>query len=864
MRKEGGMYVNTSEMQLSGNQLLITKTPGKAYRVLSGHVLVFVIPLNAEDTPGRRWLLCELQQGDVVPTLYYDSFDTKGEACKWAFGLSALEPSTLELIEDHKELQNTFASKAGLRDYDLIGFEESAVESYRLEAMREQRNLFATGEERKNTYHRSMEVIYKLFQENTKQFRKKHDLTGNALYDACVRLCDLRGITPIGLEVLLANCGRRFTVQDFARVSGFICREVVLEEAWYHLDAGPLLAFRSDNGQPVVCFPQKPGKYVMWDATTDNFIPIDEDVAEQLDPRAIVFYRPFPYEKITVRKLLMFALKDVKWRDVAAILLFTFFGTMVGLLTPYLNELMYDLFIPLGDAPGLQGVCAVILACALGNITFTVVKNIANFRVLSRMKYSVQAAVMDRLFNLPESFFRKYDSADLGQRALSVSTVFSQLSSSVVGTGITAIFSSAYLWRMFSYSGSLSCVAIWMVLMVMLLALYLGQKELKFERERIASNSEATSMMFQFLHGISKLRIAGAENRALYQYLSHYTESRKLDMRKETYTLYISILFASVNTCFLLVFYGMLVQQSIGMTVGAFMGFTAAFGAFSAAMLNLVTTMLQILEVIPAYERMKPILETLPEKQEDAAMPGELFGEIEMSHVSFAYAEDAPMVLKDISFRIQPGEYIGIVGSSGCGKSTLLKLLLGFETPQAGRVYYDGRDIDSLDKRELRKRFGVVLQNGGLITGSIYDNITITTPSATLEQVEQAVRDAGLENDIANMPMGLHTVLSEGDGSISGGQRQRILIARAIVGKPKILFFDEATSALDNATQAAVCESLEQLHVTRVAIAHRLSTIMHCDRIFVMDDGKIVEEGNYEQLMAQKGLFYRLASRQMS
>jgi ATP-binding cassette subfamily C protein len=281
-------------------------------------------------------------------------------------------------------------------------------------------------------------------------------------------------------------------------------------------------------------------------------------------------------------------------------------------------------------------------------------------------------------------------------------------------------------------------------------------------------------------------------------------------------------------------------------------------------MLAMVDMILQILEALPAFERVKPILETLPEKQEEAVMPGDLLGEIEGNHVSFSYSEDGPTVLKDVSFRIKPGEYIGIVGSSGCGKSTLLKLLLGFETPQSGRVYYDGRDIDSIDKRELRKRLGVVLQNGGLITGSIYDNVTITTPYATKEQVEQAIRDVGLEKDIAYMPMGLHTVLSEGEGSVSGGQRQRILIARAIVGQPKILYFDEATSALDNATQAAVCEGLENLHVTRVAIAHRLSTIMHCDRIFVMDDGNIVEEGNYEQLMEKQGLFYRLASRQMT
>ena len=244
-------------------------------------------------------------------------------------------------------------------------------------------------------------------------------------------------------------------------------------------------------------------------------------------------------------------------------------------------------------------------------------------------------------------------------------------------------------------------------------------------------------------------------------------------------------------------------------------------------------------------------------------MAGDLTGMVEISNVSFAYDKDSPPVIKDISLRIKPGEYIGIVGASGCGKSTLLKLLLGFEKPQTGRIYYDGRDIDGMDKRELRKRFGVVLQNGGLITGSIYDNITITTPSATREQVLQAVRDAGLEKDVADMPMGLNTVLSEGDGSISGGQKQRILIARAIVGKPKLLFFDEATSALDNATQAVVCESLEKLNATRIVIAHRLSTIIHCDRIFVMDAGRIVEEGSFEQLMKQKGLFYHLASRQI-
>lgn len=855
--------MDTTVINLSGNQLLLTEKPGEAYRILSGRVLVYILPLKEDSTPGRRWLLCELGPNDVVPTLFYISTNIKGEPCRWVFGLSALEPSKLEIVKDNKDIQYIFSERAGLRDYKQIGFEESAVENYRLENMRDQRTLFASGEERKETYSRSLEVIYRLFRNNKLERRQIHEPTGNVLYDACARLCDWQGIEPVSLDVLRANCGRRFSAKDLARVSGFICRDIILEENWFNRDVGAFLAFQGNDKKPVVCLPKKAGKYLMWDPVNDSVVPVTEKIASQLDPRAMIFYRPFPREEITLKKLMIFALQDINRLDVINILLFALLGTLVGLLIPYLNEQMFDLFIPLGDAPGLQGVCAVVLACSLGNITFTVVKNLANFRALNRMKYSVQAAVLDRLFNLPESFFRGYDSADLGQRAMGISQVFSMLASTVVEVGLTAVFSLMYLWRMFKYTGKLSWISIGMLLVAMVVILLLGRKELKYEREQMELDSQVASMMFQFLSGISKLRIAGAENRALYEYLHCYTDSRKLDVRKEKYNLLVTILTGAVSTIFSMVFYYIMIHQSIELSVGAFMGFTTAFGSFSSAMMSLVSAYLQVNAIGPAFDRMKPILNTLPEQQEDMGMPGDLTGEIEMSNVTFTYDEDSPPVIKDLSFRIEAGEYIGIVGASGCGKSTLLKLLLGFEKPQTGRIYYDGRDIDAIDKRELRKRFGVVLQNGGLITGSIHDNITITTPSATLEQVKQAVRDAGLEGDIADMPMGLHTILAEGDGAISGGQKQRVLIARAIVGKPKLLFFDEATSALDNATQAAVCESLEKLSATRVVIAHRLSTIISCDRIFVMDAGQIVEEGNFKQLMERKGLFYDLASRQM-
>ena len=442
--------------------------------------------------------------------------------------------------------------------------------------------------------------------------------------------------------------------------------------------------------------------------------------------------------------------------------------------------------------------------------------------------------------------------------------IFQVFADVAVNTLLSGIFSLLYLWKMFGYMKELAKLSLIMVLIFMVLIGFIGYRQLKYEGEKMELDGKIASIMYQFLSGISKIRIAGIENRALYEYLKPYSKSREINIRKEKMSVGVNALVGAAPVMFAMVLYYVVIKKSIPVTVGSFMGFMTAFGSFSGSMMQMVSSFLQCNAVIPAYERCKPILCCLPEYEEDAILPGKLTGDIEVNNVTFSYNPDAEPVLKDLSFHIKEGEYIGIVGSSGCGKSTLLKLLLGFEKPQQGKIYYDGKDIDSMDKRELRKKFGVVLQDGKLISGSIYDNIVITAPSATMKRVEQVVREVGLEEDIKQMPMGLHTILSENSGTISGGQQQRILIARAIVGRPKILFFDEATSALDNVTQAMVCESLSRLHSTRMVIAHRLSTVMDCDRIFVMDGGSIVEQGSYRELMEQKGLFYELAKRQMA
>lgn len=846
------------EIRIQGGQTYVTQDNTTAYEVVSGHVLVYLMPY-VKGKAGRRQFLLEAEEGERIPGFASDS-ELLGS---WRLGLVALDKAALKAIpgEADDELKADFAKRAQIRLFDVEEFEEQLIEKYNINIIKEEGYIYATAQEQESTYEKSLKIIYGLFHKKEKQTIPE---SGNELYDTAAFLCSRADISVVPFELLQESCGRRFKLEDIARVSHFITREVVLEEKWYKRDSGPLLAWIKEGKHPIACVPAGPGKYMAHDVGKGTAVVIDAEYAELLEPKAQMFYRPFPPKAMKAKDLFRFGFRNVYKGDIARLLLLALVGTLIGLLIPYLNEQLYDKFIPMGNKSGLIQICCVVLACTIGNITFTIVKNLATFRSINSMEYAVQSAVYDRLFNLPESFFREYDSADLAQRALGISSIYNAIADVAAKTMLSAVFSLMYLWRMFKYSKKLSWVSILMLVVCMAVIVVIGIVQTKYEKEKMETDTEASSALYQFLNGIAKIRIAGVENRALYEYLKPYSRSRSINIRKEKMTVMVNTLMGVMEVCFSIVLYYLMIKKNIGLSVGAFMGFSAAFGSFSGAMLEIVSSLLTVNDVKPAYDRAKPILRTLPENNEDMIMPGALTGEIEVNNISFAYNEASGNILNNLSFHIKPGEYIGIVGSSGSGKSTLLKLLLGFEKPQMGKIYYDGKDVDGMDKRELRKKFGVVLQDGGLISGSIYENITITAPSCKMDRVKEVIREVGLEGDINQMPMGLHTVLSENSGTISGGQRQRILIARAIVGKPKIIYFDEATSALDNVTQSMVCESLEKLKATRLVIAHRLSTVMNCDRIFVLERGELVEQGNYHDLMEKKGRFYDLAIRQIS
>ena len=450
-------------------------------------------------------------------------------------------------------------------------------------------------------------------------------------------------------------------------------------------------------------------------------------------------------------------------------------------------------------------------------------------------------------------------------RANGIAEIRKLLSGAVLTSLLTGVFSLFNFALLFYYDSKLALIGLSVITVAVLFIIGTGYFQMKYQRALKDVEGKISGIVFQIITGISKLRVAGAEGYAFAYWAKKFAEQRRLAFRGRMILNRLSVFnsvlpIAASLAIFSWISFG---SDRLQILTGDFLAFNAAFSQFLVAIIAMSSSILLIVSLLPSYERIEPILQALPEADHAKASPGELSGEIEVSHVTFRYESDGPAILKELSFHIKPGEFVAFVGPSGSGKSTLFRLLLGFETPERGAIQFDGQDLSVLDVDAVRGQIGVVLQQSRIMPGNIFDNI-VGSSLLTLDDAWEAARMAGLETDIKEMPMGMHTVIGEGASTFSGGQRQRLLIARAIANRPRILLFDEATSALDNRTQSIVSESLERLQATRIVIAHRQSTIINADRIFVVQDGRIVQSGPYQELIDQQGLFKELAKRQLA
>ena len=657
-------------------------------------------------------------------------------------------------------------------------------------------------------------------------------------------------------------------VSSIAKASGVRVRSVALKGEWWRQDNGPFLAFMEESKKPVALLPGSAHSYNIFDPAQGHTIPVTAEIATLLKPFAYVIYRPFPPIKLSAWNILKFGLLGCKG-ELLTIVFMGIAAGLLGIITPYATGVIFDTLIPGSERAQLAQMTVFLIIIAIATTMVNFARNFTFLRLEGKLDAAIQAAVWDRLLSLPVSFFRDYSSGDLAQRSLGIAAIRQALTGSTFTAILSGIFSIFSFFLLFYFSWKLAFIASLLVLCAFLLSLTCGVLQLRRQRQISLLSGRIASMLLQFVIGIAKFRVSGTESRAFAAWAREFSQKKQVATEasaiSNVLTVFNSVFPLICNGVIFYCYYEFLLSEPLGqaMTTGMFLAFLAAFIQFLTAALLLSSAIISALNVVPAYERAKPIFHALPEGATGSANPGKLTGAIELNNISFRYRPNTPLVLRDVSLRIEPGQFVAFVGASGSGKSTLVRLLLGFEVPESGAIFYDGQDLTGLDVQAVRQQMGVVLQSTRPINGSIFQNIVGSAP-LSVEDAWEAARLAGIDQDIHRMPMGMHTHLGDGGGSISGGQRQRLMIARAIVGRPRILLFDEATSALDNHTQAVVSRSLESLQATRVVIAHRLTTIIKADRIFVMDRGSIVQSGTYEELIGLPGLFRELAIRQMA
>lgn len=646
-------------------------------------------------------------------------------------------------------------------------------------------------------------------------------------------------------------------------------RTVRLDDGWWRQEGMPAIAFRLEDQKPVALFFER-GRWRCFDPVDGREAGVTQSVARKLEPHALSVYIPLP-GRVSLKEMLSVALRGLR-TDFKAVFLIGMMGGIIALAPAWLMSTIFNTVIPAADMFGLFQAGVILSSAAVSGAFLVLSRSILMLRIKTRSSFQLQAAVWGRLFNLPSRFFSRYTAGDLANRVMGVDAIREHLADNVTIGCMTLLFAVPNLALMLYFSGSMTIVGLMAILIFISLMCWVGYRNYRNQQQQYRYEGDLAGIGLQVLTGIAKIRMAISENRAFIRWAGVLGEKIRWESRSIDNMNVMAVLNALFPPLMTGIFFLIIGSRWRGTTlnVGEYLAFTAAFSSLLVAFTGFAGVLPALLTTGALYKRLKPILEAAPEIVETKEPAGEIDGNVEIRNVTFRYGQDladasrdngrGSPVLENVSITARSGEFIAIVGPSGAGKSTIARLLLGFETPETGGIFYGGIDLSSVNLRDLRKQLGVVLQGGGLINGSIYENIAGAS-GMSLDAAWEAARSAGLDKDIEAMPMGMYTIVY--NGAVSGGQQQRILIARALARNPKLIIFDEATSALDNEIQAHVSDSLERLNATRIVIAHRLSTIINADRIYVLEAGKVVQSGTFAELTQQSGLFQQLAKRQM-
>ncbi|MFJ8146675.1 NHLP bacteriocin export ABC transporter permease/ATPase subunit [Streptomyces sp. NPDC096048] len=684
----------------------------------------------------------------------------------------------------------------------------------------------------------------------------------DATYAACGLVARAAGIPLAEPARNGTESDRLDPVERVAVASRVRTRTVRLDGRWWRDDVGPLIGHRALSGAPVALLWRR-GGYVAVHPATGRETPVEKANAEEFEPRAVMFYRPLPERRLSPLRLLRFWIRGTRG-DLTGLLLAGLVTVGLGALVPIATGKVLGEFVPKAQTGLIVQVCLAVMLSSVVAAAFMLMQNLTILRLEGRVEATLQPAVWDRLLRLPTKFFSERSTGELASAAMGISAIRRLLAGVGPTVAQSVTVGAMNLGLLLWYSVPMALAAIGMLVVVAAVFLGLGLWQVRWQRRLVKLTNRLNNQAFQTLRGLPKLRVAAAENYAYAAWAEQFARSRELQQQAGRVKNLNAVLGAVyLPLCTLLMFMLLAGPARGSMSAAEFLTFNAAVTMLLTSVTQLTGAFVSAVAALPLFEEIRPVLDATPEVRTGSSRPGPLSGAIEARRLSFRYTDDGPLVLDDVSFGIRPGEFVAVVGPSGCGKSTLLRLLIGFDRPLSGSVLYDGQDLAALDQSAVRRQCGVVLQHAQPFTGSILDVICGTEPY-TPEEAMAAAEMAGLAEDIKRMPMGLHTIVS-GSGAVSGGQRQRLMIAQALIRRPRILFFDEATSALDNETQRTVIESTKALNATRIVIAHRLSTVLDADRVIVMEDGKVAQQGPPAELLADTGgRLHELVRRQLA
>ncbi|WP_264925537.1 NHLP bacteriocin export ABC transporter permease/ATPase subunit [Streptomyces sp. A012304] len=684
----------------------------------------------------------------------------------------------------------------------------------------------------------------------------------DATFAACRLVARAAGIALAEPAQMGAGSDRLDPVERVALASRVRTRAVRLDGRWWRDDVGPLVGHRALSGAPVALLWRR-GGYVAVHPATGRETPVEKANAEEFEPRAVMFYRPLPERRLGPLGLLRFSMRGTGG-DVTKLLLSGLVTVAIGALVPIATGKVLGEYVPRAQEDLIVQVCLAVMVTSVVAAAFLLLQNLTILRLEGRIEATLQPAVWDRLLRLPTKFFAERSTGELASAAMGISAIRRLLAGLGPSVAQSVTIGAMNLGLLLWYSVPLALAAIGMLVVIAGVFLALGLWQVRWQRRLVVLSNKLNNQAFQTLRGLPKLRVAAAENYAYAAWADRFARSRELQQRLGRIKNLNAVLGAVyLPLCSLLMFMLLAGPARGALSAADFLTFNTSMTMLLTSVTSLTGAFVSAVAALPLFEEIRPVLEATPEVRTASTRPGPLSGAVEARRLSFRYSDDGPLVLDDVSFEVRPGEFVAVVGPSGCGKSTLLRLLIGFDRPLSGSVLYDGQDLAALDQAAVRRQCGVVLQHAQPFTGSILD-VVCGTESYTPEEAMAAAEMAGLAEDIKRMPMGLHTIVS-GSGSVSGGQRQRLMIAQALIRRPRILFFDEATSALDNETQRTVIESTRKLNATRIVIAHRLSTVMDADRVVVMENGRVAEQGPPARLLADTGgRLHELVRRQLA